>query len=129
AIIWEIRMPRVVLAALVGAMLAGGGAAYQGVLRNSLADPYLLGIAAGAGLGATSVIVAGYSGTLALPLAAFAGAIAAVALTYVVAAAGPGRGGSYAIILAGVAVAAMLTAIQTYLQQQHTDEIKQIYLW
>ena len=56
-VIWQIRLPGVVLAGLVGAMLASGGAAYQGVFRNPLADPYLLGVAAGAGLGATIVIV------------------------------------------------------------------------
>lgn len=129
AIIWQVRLPRVVLAALVGAMLAAGGAAYQGVLRNSLADPYLLGVAAGAGLGATGVIVTGHAGTLMLPIAAFVGAAAAVVLTYLVAAAGAERAGGYAIILAGVAVAAMLTAFQTYLQQQNTQQIRQIYTW
>jgi iron complex transport system permease protein len=128
-IVWQIRLPRVVLAALVGAMLAAGGTSYQGVLRNSLADPYLLGVAAGAGLGATAVIVAGKSGSLLLPAAAFAGAVFAVMLTYVVAEVGGGRASGYAIILAGVAVAAMLTAVQTYLQQQHTEEIRQIYNW
>jgi iron complex transport system permease protein len=129
AIVWDVRLPRVVLAALVGAMLAAGGTAYQGVLRNSLADPYLLGVAAGAGLGATVAIVAGGGGSLLLPAAAFTGAVLAVALTYVVAATGTGRASGYAIILAGVAVAAMLTALQTYLQQQHTEEIRQIYNW
>src|SRR5882724_5128859 len=59
AIVWQLRLPRVVLAALVGAMLAAGGTSYQGVLRNSLADPFLLGVAAGAGLGATVAIVTG----------------------------------------------------------------------
>jgi iron complex transport system permease protein len=129
AIVWDVRLPRVVLAALVGAMLAGGGASYQGVLRNSLADPYLLGVAAGAGLGATAAIVAGGGGSLVLPAAAFAGAVLAVAMTYLVAAAGGGQASGYAIILAGVAVAAMLTAVQTYLQQRHTEEIRQIYNW
>lgn len=129
AIVWQVRLPRAVLAACVGAMLAAGGASYQGVLRNSLADPYLLGVAAGAGLGATVAIVAGGGGSLLLPGAAFAGAVLAVALTYVVAASGGGRSSGYAIILAGVAVAAMLTAYQTYLQQQHTEEIRQIYNW
>ncbi len=81
AIIWQIRLPRVVLGALVGSMLAGGGAAYQGVFRNPLADPYLLGVAAGAGLGATAVIISGGSLAL-LPVAAFAGGVAAVGLTY-----------------------------------------------
>jgi iron complex transport system permease protein len=129
AIVWDIRLPRIVLAALVGGMLAAGGASYQGVLRNSLADPYLLGVAAGAGLGATGVIVAGRGGTLVLPVAAFVGAVAAVLLTYLVAAAGAERAGGYAIVLAGVAVAAMLTAFQTYLQQQNTQEVQQIYTW
>lgn len=129
AIIWDLRLPRVVLAVIVGAMLAGGGAAYQGVLRNSLADPYLLGVAAGAGLGATAIIVAGGAGTLLLPIAAFGGAVLAVGLTYTVAAAGTERAGGFAIILAGVAVAAMLTAIQTYLQQQNSDQMRQIYDW
>ena len=59
AIVWEIRLPRVVLGLLVGAMLATAGGAYQGVFRNPLADPYLLGVAAGAGFGATVAIVAG----------------------------------------------------------------------
>ena len=58
-IVWQVRLPRVVLGALVGAMLAGSGAAYQGVFRNPLADPYLLGVAAGGGLGATLIIVTG----------------------------------------------------------------------
>lgn len=129
AIVWDLRLPRVVLAALVGAMLAGGGAAYQGVFRNSLADPYVLGVAAGAGLGATGVIVFAHGSGVLLPLAAFGGALIAVGLTYAVAAAGAERAGGYAIILAGVAVAAMLTAIQTYLQQQHSDQIQQIYNW
>ncbi|MGN6608303.1 MAG: FecCD family ABC transporter permease [Jatrophihabitans sp.] len=129
AIVWQLRLPRVVLAALVGAALSASGTAYQGVLRNSLADPYLLGVAAGAGLGATIAIVAGASGTAALPVAAFAGAVVAVLLTYAVSAIGSGRSSGHAVILAGVAIAAMLTAVQTYLQQQHVEEIRQIYNW
>src|SRR6266404_2299154 len=61
AVLWQIRAPRVVLAALVGGMLAIAGSAYQGVFRNPLADPYLLGVAAGAGLGATIVIAYGHA--------------------------------------------------------------------
>ena len=130
AIVWQLRMPRVVLGALVGSMLAaGGGAAYQGTFRNPLADPYLLGVAAGAGLGATVVIVAGHRSGLALPLAAFLGALGAVALTYLVAASGGQAATGQAIVLAGVAVAALLTAVQTYLQQKHTSELQQVYNW
>jgi iron complex transport system permease protein len=142
AIIWQIRLPRVVLGALIGAMLAGGGAAYQGVFRNALADPYLLGVAAGAGLGATIAIIGGASLAV-LPPTAFAGAACAVALTYSLGAgagrrgddsglAGSGRGvrgGTASILLAGIAVAALFTAGQTYLQQAHTQDLQVVYSW
>ena len=130
-VIWQIRLPRVVLGGLVGAMLAGGGAAYQGVFRNPLADPYLLGVAAGAGLGATIVIVNGSGNDVSqvLPFAAFAGAVAAVALTYVVGATSARRASTASIVLAGVAVAALLTAMQTYLQQQHEPDLQGVYSW
>ena len=85
-IVWEVRTPRVLLGALVGSTLAISGASYQAVFRNPLADPYLLGAAAGAGLGATVAIVTGSGdgmGTFDMvPLLAFVGAIGAVALTY-----------------------------------------------
>ncbi len=137
AIIWQLRAPRVVLGALVGSMLAGGGAAYQGVFRNPLADPYLLGVAAGAGLGATAVIITGASPAL-LPPAAFGGAIAAVGLTYSLGARAGQRGegadrpassGTASILLAGVAVAALLTAAQTFLQQSHAQTLQAVYAW
>ena len=135
AIVWQIRLPRVILGLLVGSMLAGGGAAYQGVFRNPLADPYLLGVAAGAGLGATIVIVSG-TNTALTPPAAFAGAVVAVALTYALGAGAGRRGetpaarsGSGSILLAGIAVAAMLTALQTYLQEEHTQILANVYAW
>jgi iron complex transport system permease protein len=130
-VIWQIRLPRVVLGGMVGAMLAGGGAAYQGVFRNPLADPYLLGVAAGAGLGATIVIVEGSGVDVSqiLPFAAFAGAIGAVVLTYLVGATSGRRASTASIVLAGVAVAALLTAIQTYLQQQHEPDLQGVYAW
>lgn len=128
-ILWQIRLPRVVLGGLVGAMLAGGGAAFQGVFRNPLADPYLLGVAAGAGLGATVVIVSGPQLSQLLPLAAFGGAVSAVTLTYLVGATVGRQGATASIVLAGVAVAALLTAIQTYLQQQHAEDLRAVYGW
>ena len=74
SILWNIRIPRVVLGALVGATLAIAGAAYQGVFRNPLADPYLLGVSSGAGLGATlAIAVGGAAGFAGVPIAAFAG--------------------------------------------------------
>src|SRR5438876_11133789 len=114
AILWQLRLPRVVLGALVGGTLAAAGAAYQGVFRNPLADPYLLGAAAGAGLGATLVASyapgSGLSGDL-LPISAFVGAGVAVGAAYTLgrsagAAAGPGARGP-----ARAAVALFLTAL------------------
>ena len=133
AILWQLRVPRVVLAGLVGATLALAGAAYQGVFRNPLADPYLLGVAAGAGLGAT-IAIALVPRSLdwpvdPLPLAAFAGALLGVGMTYVLGRGG-GRGRTTAtLILAGVATASFLTAIQTYVQQREDDTVRQVYTW
>jgi iron complex transport system permease protein len=131
AILWQVRAPRVALAALVGGMLAVAGSAYQGVFRNPLADPYLLGVAAGAGLGATLAIAyAGASGAgELLPLAAFAGALAAVAAAYVLARSAGGTHGTTLLILAGVAVAAFMTAAQTFVQQQHAQTLQAVYSW
>jgi iron complex transport system permease protein len=127
AVLWELRAPRVVLGALVGACLATAGGAYQAVFRNPLADPYLLGAAAGAGLGATVAIV--YAGFVPVPLAAFAGATGAVGGAYLLGrSVGDGRG-TASLILAGVAMAAFLTALQTLLLQQNTENVRAIYSW
>ncbi|MFC4004672.1 FecCD family ABC transporter permease [Prauserella oleivorans] len=132
AIVWELRMPRVLLAGLVGAALAGAGAAFQGVFRNPLADPYLLGAAAGAGMAATIVVVFAPAVTTwlvgPLPLAAFAGALAGVGLSWLLGRSAGGSG-TATLLLAGVAVTAFLTAIQTFVQQLNTDTIKQVYTW
>ena len=133
AIVWDIRTPRVVLGLLVGAMLAGSGAAYQGVFRNPLADPYLLGIAAGAGLGATVAIVTGAgdgAGAVdAVPIFAFIGALVAVAAAAVLSIRRDGATTPATLILAGVAVAAFFTAVQTYVQQRHAETLRQVYSW
>jgi iron complex transport system permease protein len=132
-IVTDLRLPRVVLGLLVGAMLSGAGAAYQGVFRNPLADPYLLGVAAGAGLGATIAIVGGIepTGSIAdpVPLAAFLGALVAVVATYGVGVTKERSTAASTLILAGVAVASFLTAVQTYVQQQNADDIRQVYTW
>jgi iron complex transport system permease protein len=131
AIFWQLRAPRVLLGALVGAMLASAGAGYQGVFRNPLADPYLLGAAAGAGLGATLVIAyaneTGASREL-RPLAAFAGATVGVAAAYAIGRSVGGRT-TATLILAGVTVASFLTAVQTFVQQRNTDTVQEVYAW
>jgi iron complex transport system permease protein len=132
AILWELRMPRVLLGVLVGAMLASAGAAYQGVFRNPLADPYLLGAAAGAGLGATLVIAYGQGTAVSRdlrPLAAFVGAVVGVGSAYAVGRSVAGGRSTATLILAGVTVAAFLTAVQTFVQQQNTDTVQEVYAW
>jgi len=125
-VLMEIRLPRVVLGGLVGAVLAVAGAGYQGVFRNPLADPYLLGVAAGAGLGAT-VAFATQNDGLVEPLA-FAGGLASVSIAYVLGRSVGGRSAT-SLILAGVAVAAFATALQTYVLQQNVETIREVYSW
>jgi iron complex transport system permease protein len=132
AIVWQLRAPRVVLGALVGGMLAVAGSAYQGVFRNPLADPYFLGVAAGAGLGATVAIAfaaAARSGGELLPLAAFGGATLGVACAYALGRSVGGPRGTAALILAGVTVAAFMTALQTFVQQQRSQSLQEVYSW
>jgi iron complex transport system permease protein len=131
AILWQWRLPRAVLGALVGMALALSGATYQGAFRNPLADPYLLGVAAGAGLGATLAITTGVDlgwgpfGTV--PAAAFVGALAGVGMA---AALGWSPGSTSAtLVVAGVAVASFLTAVQTYVMQRNSDTLQQVYTW
>jgi iron complex transport system permease protein len=135
SIIWNIRMPRVVLAGIVGAMLAVGGTAYQGVFRNPLVDPYLLGAAAGAGLGATIVIA--YRGSFSntgwpidpVPLVAFVFAIGTVAITYFVGASFGGARSTANLVLAGVAMVSLTTAIQTFILQRNSEVVRDVYSW
>lgn len=107
AIVWDLRLPRVLTAAAVGAGLAMAGAVMQSLTRNPLADPYLLGLSSGASLGAVAVLVVGVS--LLLPVAAFAGAILALLATLTLARTGgtlaPGR-----TVLAGLAVSQLAAA-------------------
>lgn len=127
SILFDIRLPRVVLGAVVGGVLAVAGASYQGVFRNVLADPYLLGVAAGSGLGATAALAVTGSSALLAPLA-FVGGMAAVGVTYVLGRSIGGRSPT-SLILAGVAVAAFATAIQTYLMQRDVDTLREVYSW
>ncbi len=134
AVLFQIRLPRVVLGALVGGLLALAGAGYQGVFRNPLVDSGMLGASAGAGLGATVAIVyLGASGTGAVPVAAFAGSLAGVAVAYATgAAAGRGAaagGGTATLLLAGIAVGSFLIAVQTFVLQRSASDIQAVYSW
>ena len=131
-ILLVLRLPRVLLVALVGGVLAMAGAGYQGVFRNPLADPYLLGSAAGAGLGATLVIAyapTGFGPIGTVPAAAFAGRARGRRAGATCSAPSPAgrRGTAPTLLLAGIAVSSFLTAIQTFVQQAHTDELRSVY--
>lgn len=132
-IIRELRLPRVTLALLVGGLLAMSGATFQGAFRNPLVDPYLLGVAAGAGLGATLAIVAGAGDAVGaldpVPLAAFAGGIVAMVATLALGRGGGRHGSPAALVLAGVAVTAFFTSLQTYVQQRDSETLRQVYTW
>lgn len=118
-ILFEIRLPHIALIALSGASLASSGAAYQGLFRNPLADPYLIGVAAGASLGATVAIamqpfIFEPFDVFAIPLGAFAGALGTVALVYALGRVGR-RVPMTTLILAGVAIGSLMVSINTFL--------------
>lgn len=126
SIVWQWRAPRIALAAIAGAALSVAGAGYQAVFRNPLADPYLLGAAAGAGLGATTVFILLPGAPIwAVPVAAFAGAVLAVGIAVITG----NRRGSLGLLLAGIAVSAFISAIQTFLLVSNTPRIAEVYGW
>lgn len=131
-ILMEIRLPRVVLAALVGAALSMAGATYQGLFRNPLADPYLVGVAGGAGLGATIAIAAPlppafYSMGI-VQIAAFLGAVLAVALVYSLARVGRSTPMT-PLLLAGVVVGLLANALTSFVMYWEGDHLTMIYSW
>jgi iron complex transport system permease protein len=131
-IVFRLRLPRTVLIALVGAALAGSGAGYQGLFRNPLADPYLIGVASGAGLGAIIAISLGWPyttiGMLAVPLAAFLFALLTVGVVYELARVGRTLPVTN-MILAGVAISSFATAMTSFLMINATGELRRALVW
>ena len=131
-IVWDVRLPRVVTAGIVGATLAASGVAYQGVFRNPLADPFLIGVAAGAGLGGTIAIVSplplDFYGLGFVTLFAFIGAVVTAALTYELARTGRTVNPS-THILAGVAMSSIAGAATSFLMMLNEDKISVIFGW
>ena len=132
SILINLRFPRIILSGLVGASLSISGAAYQGLFRNPLADPYLIGAASGAGLGAAIVFLTGlpllvFGGGL-LPIAAFVGSITAVTLAYFI---GRRRGqvGISTLILAGVAISSLAGAITSLLMIKSDPNLRPLLSW
>lgn len=131
-IILKVRLPHTVLIALTGAALSGSGAAYQGVFRNPLADPYLIGVASGAGLGAVVAMAINWPkdvlGMYAIPVAAFLGATLTVVIVYSVARVGRSLP-TTTLILAGVAVSAFATSLTSFLMLRSSTELRRAISW
>jgi len=131
-ILYNLRIPHMVLLLLVGAALAGSGAAYQGLFRNPLADPYLIGVASGAGLGAVIAMTIQWPystlGLLAIPLAAFLGAVLAVAMVSTIARVGK-TVPTTNLILAGVVVSSFCSALSSLLMINASGDLRRALVW
>jgi len=129
-ILWQLRLPRAVLAFLVGGALGASGVALQALVRNPLADPFLLGLSGGAGLGAVVAIALHLPGPWALPLAAFVGAVGAMALVYRLGLIGGAELDARILLLGGVAVGAFAAAITTAIVSlAEATELRNAFLW
>jgi iron complex transport system permease protein len=131
AVVMDLRIPRVLLAALVGACLAGAGVLYQALFRNALADPYILGVSSGAGLGASLALAVGGLGAVSLvsvPIAAFVGAFLTILL---VASIATRRGvmDTLSLLLAGVAVSYTLAALTSFVLVVRREQMSRIVFW
>jgi iron complex transport system permease protein len=132
SILWKIRLPRTVLIALTGAALGGSGATYQGLFRNPLADPFLIGIASGAGLGAVIAMSIqwpySFWGLMAIPMAAFLAALLTVFIVYFLARVGQTIPTTN-LILAGVAFSSFATSLTSFLMIRSTSEVRRALGW
>jgi iron complex transport system permease protein len=131
-ILLEIRLPHALLLLLTGAALAGSGAGYQGLFRNPLADPYLIGVASGAGLGAVAAMSirwpADLAGLYVIPAAAFIGALVTVAIVYSLARIGKSLP-TTTLILAGVAISSFATSLTSFLMLRSNEELRRATGW
>lgn len=131
-IVWDLRLPRILVAALVGASLALAGVAFQGILRNPLADPYIVGTSAGAAVGGVFAIVFNIRGSLlgisAIAVLAFVGALLAMYLVYRISVIG-GRIPVETFLLAGVVVGSFLWAMVSFLLTLAKQNMQEIVFW
>lgn len=131
-ILFQVRMPRVLVAALVGCGLSTVGCAFQAIFRNALADPHILGVSSGAALGATIAMLSGMSvqflGLGVIGVFAFVGAILTVLLVYQLANIG-GRIATTSLLLTGTAISTLLSAIISLLMTFNRQELEKVYMW
>lgn len=125
----QLRLPRAVGALLVGSALSVSGCGLQGVFRNPMADPYVLGISSGAGLGAAlAMAVFPDGGTAAVAAASFAGALGTIFLVYNVARAG-GAVSAFSLLLSGFVISALMGALLSLVMILHRDKMEQVVMW
>jgi iron complex transport system permease protein len=128
-IVFEIRLPRILLGILVGAALSVAGAGFQALLRNPLADPYVLGVSSGAALGAILSLIVASRASFAMPIAAFAGALATIAAVYFLGRRS-GHLDSHTLLLAGIITASFLSALIMFLMTTLSGgELRGIAFW
>lgn len=131
-IVWNIRMPRICIAAMVGGALAIVGAAFQGIFKNPLADPHILGVSSGAAMGTTIAILSGitlnFLGLGTIGIFAFLGALVSVFLVYNVSRLG-GEISTTNMLLTGTSISTFLSAIISLLMIFNRDQIEKVYMW
>lgn len=130
-ILFQLRLPRVLLAGMVGAGLAAAGSLFQALFRNPMADPAIIGVSSGAAMGAIAAILGGAGtalGGLGVPVAAFTGALATAFLVYRLARLGPTVQVA-TLLLAGIAVAGVISAAMSLVMTFSGEQIRTIYLW
>ena len=131
-IVWDIRMPRIIMAGLVGCGLSVVGAVFQGLFKNPLADPHILGVSSGAAAGATVVMITGIgmgmSGLGAIGAAAFIGAVITVFFVYRISCVG-NRVSTINIVLTGTAVSTMLSSFISLMMAFNHEQIEKVYMW
>lgn len=131
-ILFGIRLPRIILAIIIGTSLALSGAAFQGFFRNSLADPFVIGVSSGAALGAALAIVFGFSfisAAIAPSIASFAGALLAVCLAFVIARSGGNPPPATMLLLAGTALSSFFSALLSLILVLHDQDLHRVYFW
>ncbi len=132
-IIIDLRLSRSVLAAVVGAALALSGAAFQGLFRNPLADPFIIGASSGAALGAALAIalkvVIPVVGLSTVPAAAFVGSVLSVLLVYTLSTAGTGRPPTVSLLLAGTALSSLISSVVSFIMVVRDSDLHQIFFW
>ncbi|MDD4344003.1 MAG: iron chelate uptake ABC transporter family permease subunit, partial [Eubacteriales bacterium] len=130
-IILQVRLPRIILSALTGMALAAVGTTFQGLLKNPMADPYIIGVSSGSALGASLAIVTGVSisiGYFMVPFAAFIGALISIFTVYNIARIG-NKIPVYNLLLSGVALSSFLSAFTSLLMILNSNETSQILYW